>query len=188
MRKLLGSALVAAALVAVPAVAAAQGMAHGAAKHEFGVDLAFAYSSPDGGDGFFQIGTPVDLRVGFISGEKLTVEPRIALFYTSDLTSGGGGDGGYDFGLGLNLTYGMSPGGNRSGLYLTGGAAIELVDFGGGTNGSLISLNAGIGTRSAYGSGAFRPEAFFRYDLENTDLGAPSVMSFGLRLGLSLWH
>ena len=187
MRKLLGSALVVAALVAAPAMAAAQGT-HSAAKHEFGVDLAFAYSSPDGGDGFFQIGTPVDLRVGFISGEKMTIEPRITLFYTSDLSSGGGGDGGYDFGLGLNLTYGMSPGGNRSGLYLTGGAGLELVDFGGGVNGSLISLNAGIGTRSAYGSGAFRPEAFFRYDLENTDLGAPSVMSFGLRLGLSLWH
>ena len=186
MRKLLGSALVAVALVAAPAVAAAQGSS--AAKHEFGVDLAFAYVSPDGGDGFFNIFSPVDLRVGFISGQKMTIEPRVTIAYTSDLTGGGGGDAGYDFGLGLNLTYGMSPGGNKSGLYLTGGAGVELLDFGGGTSGSLISFNAGLGTRSPWGSSAFRPEAFFNYALENTDLGAPSVMSFGLRLGLSFWH
>lgn len=186
MRKLLGSALVVAALVAVPAVAAAQGQS--AARQEFGVDLAFTYVSPDQLDGFFTVGTPVDLRVGFLSGPKMTIEPRVSLFYTSDITGGGGGDGGYDFGLGLNLTYGMSPGGNRSGLYLTGGASVELVDFGGGTSGSIIGFNAGIGTRSAAGNSAFRPEAFFRYDLENTDLLFPNTMSFGLRLGMSLWR
>jgi hypothetical protein len=186
MRKLLGSALVATALVAVPAVAAAQGMAHSAAKHEFGIDVAFAYIIPDDPfEAFFGVQGPVDLRFGFISGQKLTVEPRISLEFISDDQTG---DANYDFGLGLNLTYGMSPQGNKGGLYLTGGAAIELFDNGGGNSGSVISLNAGLGTRAAYGSGAFRPEAFFRYDLENTDLGIPNIMSFGVRLGLSLWH
>ena len=181
MRKLLGGAVVAAALVAAPAVASAQAAG---AKHEFGVDVAFTYLSPDGLDSYFNFATPVDLRVGFISGDKMTIEPRVSLLYTSDLSQGGGGDGGYTFDLGANLTYGMSPGGNKSGLYITGGAAINLIDLGGGTSGSIISLNAGIGTRK----GNFRPEAFFKYALENTDLGAPSTMAFGVRLGLSLWH
>ncbi|MGH9258704.1 MAG: hypothetical protein ACRD08_02225 [Acidimicrobiales bacterium] len=187
MRKLIGSVVLAAALITLPAVAAAQAHGGAAAKHEFGVDLAFVYASPDGGDGYFNIGTPVDLRVGFVSGEKLTIEPRLTLLYTSDLLQGGGGDSGYDFDLGLNLTYGMSPGGNKKGLYLTGGAAVELFDLGGGSD-NFITFNGGIGTRAGYGDGAFRPEAFFSYRLENTDAGVPSEISFGLRLGLSLWH
>ncbi len=185
MRKLIGSVALVAAL-AIPAAAAAQ-MEHGAAKHEFGVDIGFVYSSPDGGDGYFNIGTPVDLRVGFVSGAKLTIEPRLTLLYTSDLSQGGGGDSGYDFDLGLNLTYGMGPGGNRKGLYLTGGAAVNLFDFGASSE-SIISFNGGIGTRSGYGDGAIRPEAFFMYRLENSDAFIPSEISFGLRLGLSLWH
>ena len=184
MRKLLGGAVAAVALMAAPTVAAAQG----AAKHEFGADLAFVYNSPDGLDGYFNIFTPVDLRVGFMSGEKMTWEPRVTLLYTSDNSQGGGGDAAYAFDLGLNLTYGMSPQGNKGGMYLTGGAAVQLIDLGGGTSGSIIAFNGGLGTRSAWGSGAFRPEAFIEYALENTDLGVPSTISFGVRLGYSLWH
>ncbi len=72
-------------------------------------------------------------------------------------------------------------------MYFTGGAGINLVGVT-GTSGSIISLNGGVGTRSPYESGAWRLEAFVRYDLKNTSLGAPNTLNIGARVGLSLWH
>ena len=181
MRKLIGSAVLLASLVGIPAVAAAQ---HSDAKHEFGIDLGLAYVSPDGGDGFFVLGTPIDVRVGFVSSGKLMFEPRLTLLYTSDVSGGGGAGSGYDFDLGLNLLYGND---HKAGMYFTVGGAVELVDGGGGSE-SFLSINGGIGTRSGYGSGALRLEAFVNYDLENTNALTPSVLSIGARVGLSLWH
>lgn len=189
MRKLIGTALLAAGLLVTPSLAVAQ-MAHAGAKHEFGIDLRIAYSKPDGGDGAVLIGTPVDLRVGFASKGKLMVEPR----FTFDFNSKGGIDtttgaatSAFIFTPGVNVLIAMGTGGHQSGMYVTVGAAYDIADFG-DISFSNFSVNGGIGTRSAYGSGAFRPEAFIRYDLENTSDGLPSVLTFGVRLGLSLWH
>lgn len=181
MRKLIGGVALVAALVTLPAVAAAQ-MEHGAAKHEFGVDIAFSYVSPDGGESFFAFGTPVDLRVGFIAGEKLTVEPRLSLFVASDDQFG---ETIFDYSLGLNLLYGMQS--NKQGMYVTVGGSYTVADFG-ASNSTALTLNGGIGTRAGYGSGVVRPEVFVAYILENLDDGVPSTILFGLRLGLSLWH
>ena len=189
MRKLIGTALLVAGVLVTPSLAVAQ-MAHADAKHEFGVDLLVAYSKPDGGDGAVLIGTPVDLRVGFASKSKLMIEPR----FTFDFNSKGGIDtttfeatSAFIFTPGLNFLVALGPGGHRSGAYFTVGAAYDIADFG-DISASQFSINGGVGTRSAYGSGAFRPEAFIRYDLENTSDGIPSALTIGVRLGLSLWH
>jgi hypothetical protein len=179
--------LLAAALM--PSLAVAQ-MAHSGAKHEFGVDLGIAYAKPDGGDGHVLIGTPVDLRVGFVGAGKVMFEPR----FTFAFDSKGGIDtttfeatSSFIFTPGLNVLIAMSPGSHQKGMYVTVGAAYDIADFG-DISASQFSINGGVGTRSAYGSGAFRPEAFVRYDLENTSDGVPSALTFGVRLGLSLWH
>ncbi|HEV8265799.1 MAG TPA: outer membrane beta-barrel protein [Gemmatimonadales bacterium] len=189
MRKLIGTALLAAGVLVTPSLAVAQ-MAHAGAKHEFGVDLGIAYSKPDGGDGMVLIGTPVDLRVGFVSQGKVMFEPR----FTFSFNSKGGIDtttfeatSAYTFTPGVNVLIAMGTGGHRAGMYVTVGAAYDIVDLG-DFSASQFSINGGIGSRSAYGSGAFRPEAFIRYDLENTSDGIASALTFGVRLGLSLWH
>src|SRR5512144_713510 len=63
MRRLSGTLV--AALALVPAMAAAQHSMENA-KHELGVDLGVLYSKPKGSDGVFSIGTPVDVRIGFV--------------------------------------------------------------------------------------------------------------------------
>jgi hypothetical protein len=165
-----------AVLVGLVLAGASVSAAQDAAKREFGVDLGFVYHSPDGGDSYFTIGTPVDVRVGFVSGEKLTFEPRVAFSYISDVL----GDAAYTADLGLNVTYGMQS--NRNGLYLTAGASTVLIGALGETA-STFGFNGGIGTRS----GMLRAEAFGAYLMENTDKGIPADTQFGVRLGLSFW-
>ncbi|MGH2609627.1 MAG: hypothetical protein ACRDHF_11150 [Tepidiformaceae bacterium] len=193
MRKLIGSVVLAAALVTLPAVAAAQAHGGGAAKHEFGVDLAFAYYSPSDLGGFsfekgVQIVTPVDLRVGFVSGEKLTIEPRLSFLFDSkggvDTTSGEATSG-FVLTPKLSVLYGFQ--GNKAGPYVRVGAGINLVD-GGSESASQISFHGGLGTRTGYGSGTFRPEFFVQYLLKNEDKGLPNEFQIGALLGLSLWH
>ena len=155
------------------------------AKNEFGADVAFTYVSPDGGESFFTFATPVDLRVGFLLGTAATIEPRLTALYISkagDFDGDGSLDSFSDIGLGANVTYGLGAGGNRRGLYITGGAAIELISAGQSEN--LVSFNGGVGTRS----GLLRAEAFVGYVLENTTLGTPNTLTFGARLGVSLWN
>ena len=183
MRRLRGGLV--AALALVPAMAAAQ---HGMEnpKHELGVDLGVLYSKPKGGDGVFSIGTPVDVRIGFVSGGKLEVEPRFTFNYAS-----GGGDNAYVFTPDINLLFGLSADGNRKGPYLTVGAGVDLthVSVGGiSASASQFNFNGGIGTRVPYESGAFRLEAFARYLLKNTSKGLPNTLDIGARIGLSLWH
>ncbi len=164
------------ALVTVPAVAQ-KAMA---AKHEFGVDAAFVYSKPSGGNGITQLGTPVDVRIGFVPKKgNLMFEPRVSLAFQS--TSGASA---HDLNLDVNVLYAKN---QRKGMYWTGGAGIDLVGVT-GTSGSIISLNGGIGTRKPYESGAWRLEGFVRYDLKNTSLGVPNTLNIGARAGLSLWH
>ena len=167
-------------LLGVPTVAAAQEVGH-EAKHEFGVDLSFAYlKAGGGGDGIFSISTPVDLRVGFIVGDKLVVEPR----FSFNLLSGGGGSV-YTFTPDLNFLLAFQ--GNKEGPYVTAGAGVDIFHLG-GSGGSAtatqFNFNGGIGTRT----GVARLEAFVGYHLENTGDFLPSILSVGVRIGLSFWH
>jgi outer membrane protein with beta-barrel domain len=183
MRRLKG--VLVAALALVPAMAAAQHSMENP-KHELGVDLGIMYSKPKGGDGVFSIGTPVDVRIGFVSGGKLEVEPRFTFNYAS-----GGGDNAYVFTPDINLLFGLSADGNRKGPYFTAGAGVDLthVSIGGvSASTSQFNFNGGIGTRVPYESGAFRLEAFARYLLKNTSKGLPNTLDIGARIGLSLWH
>ena len=189
MKRLLLSVLaMITALALVPGIAAAQHMEN--AKHEFGVDLGVVYSKPSGGDGVFQIGTPVDVRIGFVSSGKLEVEPRFTFNYAS-----GGGDNAYVFTPDINLLFGLGTEGNKQGPYVTVGAGVDLthvkVSTGLGsvsTSTSQFNFNGGIGTRIPYESGAIRLEAFVRYLLKNTSKNLPNTLDIGARIGLSLWH
>lgn len=187
MRRLSGTLV--AALALVPAMAAAQHSMENA-KHELGVDLGVLYSKPKGSDGIFSIGTPVDVRVGFVSGSRLEVEPRFTFNYAS-----GGGDNAYVFTPDVNLLFGLSANGNRKGPYLTAGAGVDLAHVKVSTplgsvssSTSQFNFNGGIGTRVPYESGAIRLEAFARYLLKNTSKGLPNTLDLGARVGLSLWH
>lgn len=187
MRRLIGgSLLVAAALSSVaPLSLAAQRRAAastGGAKHEFGIDLGVFYSKPDNIDGGIEIGTPLDVRVGLMSGKKMQWEPRATLLFSSV-----GGTTSYRFGPGVNALISTTPGGHRNGMYWTVGGTLLLGDNG-ANSGTAFSVNGGVGWRKPYGSGAFRYELILRYDLESTDLGIPNTLNIGGRLGLSLWH
>lgn len=184
MRKHLSSMAFVALLLSIPALADAQRRAasSGGAKHEFGVDLGLAYVKPDGFDGGIEIGTPIDVRVGLMSTGKMMWEPRFTLGFSSV-----GGASTYDFEPGVNVLIANSPGGHRNGMYLTGGAGLLLADNG-ATNGTAFSVNAGVGWRKPYGSAAWRYELGFRWQSESADLGLPSTISIGARIGISLWH
>jgi len=181
-------------LVLAPALAIAQAKGgETGARHEFGVDLSLMYTKEGSGCStdcsLFRALTPVDVRIGFLSSGPLSVEPRFALSYIT-----GGGAHLLQFTPGLNVLYGF---GTRSGLhnsmgpYLTGGAALSLTHVGAGgtsTSATQVSVNVGIGTRKAWGSAAFRPEAFFRYNFENSGKGIPASFDLGARIGLSFFH
>ncbi len=185
MRKLIGGTVVVAMLMSLPAAANAQRRAAsaGGAKHEFGVDVGVAYVKPDQVDGGIVIGTPIDVRVGLMSGgKKMMWEPRFILGFSSL-----GGSSTYDFEPGVNVLFANSPGGHRNGMYFTGGAGLILADNG-ANNGTAFSLNAGVGWRKPYGSAAWRYELGFQWSSESTDLGLPSTIAIGGRIGISLWH
>jgi hypothetical protein len=187
MRKLLAVAALASGLALVPALGRAQGGIGTMPHHEFGVDLAMVYQSPSGGNGVFQIMTPVDVRLGFVSASKVSLEPRLVLNFVSS-----SGSTAYDIGPDLNVLWKLGAGHgphNLMGPYLTAGAGINIISFGSGnSSGATVTLNAGIGTRARYGSGAFRLEGFVAYTPRNTSLGTASTLAIGARAGVSLWH
>jgi hypothetical protein len=192
MRNLTWNALVALAVAGGPAVAAAQhnGMSHGGSPgHEFGADLAFVYeheaSLLSGGAALNHvlIATPVDLRLGFQAGQKLTVEPRIVFALDS---KGALGKSAYMFAPDLNLLFSLGPDTKR-GAYVTVGGGVDL-QHAAGTSASQFSFNGGLGTRVPYESGAIRLEAFARYALKKVSDGLPNTLDLGVRIGLSLWH
>jgi len=184
MRKFLGSIALVAVLASVPALAEAQrrAAATGGAKHEFGVDLFAGYVKPDGVDGGIVIGTPVDVRVGLVTSGSMMWEPRFSLGFSTV-----GSSTAYDFEPGVNVLFSNSPGGHRRGMYFTGGAGLILADNG-VNNGTAFSLNAGVGWRKPYGSAAWRYELGFQWQSESADLGLPSTISIGARIGISLWR
>lgn len=158
-----------------------------APKNEFGVDLGLSWVSPEGGDSRIQIGSPLDLRVGFVSKSRLMWEPRLSFAFNSE---GLGGDAAYTFSPQITGLYSMSPQKHRSGMYLFGGACINLVSLGTSAidGGTTFSLGAGVGTRKRMGNAALRFEGGVRYDTEDADALMPSQFLIGGRVGLSFWH
>ena len=181
MRKLFAGALVAAAVLA-PQAAQAQSM-------EFGADVGVLYMKPSGGSGQFVILAPLgDIRVGFLSRSNMNFEARFNMSFAS------GGGTFITFDPGLNVLWKLSPqNAQRDGMYITAGADIAIISNkpSGGTSSSGIipTINAGVGSRMAWGnSAAKRAEVFVAYSMKNTDLGRPNTISVGARLGLSFFH
>jgi len=180
------------AVTVMPALAAAQqNMSHMEnPKHEIGVDIIGFYQHQSLGGVSFNhvvVMTPVDLRAGFLSGAKLSVEARLVFAYDSK----GGVDtaslstkSSYVFNPDVNLLWGFVS--NRHGPYFTAGAGVNLQNFGVST--TQIGFNGGLGTRVPYESGVIRLEGFAQYLLKNTGKGLPNTLNIGVRAGLSLWH
>jgi hypothetical protein len=180
--------LVLAALVLAPGITAAQQRRAASAtgpRHEFGVDFGLAWVSPDGADSRFRIGSPLDLRIGFVPRGRVMLEPRLALQFDSE---GFTGDATYAITPQLVALYSMTPQRHRRGWYLFGGAGLNFVDFTGGNSGTTFSLGAGAGTRRRVGTAAIRLEGGFRYDTEDSGALMPSQFSIGGRVGLSFWN
>jgi hypothetical protein len=185
MLRHLGVLSVAGSLAILPAPVAAQKAM--AVSHELGVDVAVMYQKLSLGGvsaNHILIGTPVDVRLGFVpkGKAKYMFEPRFVLMFDSkDPTTG---QSAYVFTPDLNVLFAKN---QRKGMYWTVGAGIDLL-HGGGASASQIGINGGIGTRSPWESGARRMEAFLQYKLKNTGKGLPSQLNIGGRIGLSLWH
>jgi hypothetical protein len=187
MRKLCGGMVVVALALALAMPAQAQrrttATSMGGVEHELGVDLGAAYVKPSGISGGIVILTPVDVRFGFVphSG-SLMWEPRGTLNISTV-----GGTTTYMITPSINVLYANGPGGQRRGMYFTGGAGLVLADN--GTNsGTMVQLGGGVGWRKPYGTGAWRYELAFQWTSENTSLGTPSTIAIGGRIGISLWH
>ena len=178
------------ALLGMPSVAAAQhemmGHEGGRPQHETGVDIALVYAKPSGGDGHFLAGTPVDLRLGFVTSGKLEPEVRLSLFFDSKEGGVAGAKSAYVIQPDLNLIWDFK--GYSKGPYLTAGAGVNLDKSGGFPSESQFNTNGGIGTRVPYEHGAIRLEAFGRYDFKNASKSLPNIFSVGARIGLTLWH
>lgn len=186
MRKHFGSALILTALAVLPSLAEAQRrpaaqQRSAGSRHEFGVDLGAAYQKPSGFDGGIVIGTPLAVRLGLVTAKKVMWEPRLSMEFTTV-----GGTTRYSVEPGVNVLYAMAPGTHRRGMYLTGGGALGLQDF--GQSGTILAMNAAVGWRKPWGNAAWRYEAGFRYSFENQSLGAPSTIEIGGSIGISLWH
>src|SRR5207247_9336037 len=126
MRKVTSTLVAAVALVALPHLALAQRAraAAGGPKNEIGVDLGAAYSHTGSGCttdcGGLGIGTPVDIRWGFMSNGLLSFEPRFSLNYLSGPNAGGGHP--LVFNPDLQVTYRMQKSHPTRGLYRQCGA------------------------------------------------------------------
>src|SRR2546427_1980081 len=184
MRKLMGCAIAAAALVALPQVVQAQrarASGGGGAKNEFGVDFGAAFGHVGSGCtascGTFEAGTPVDLRVGFLTG-SMSVEPRVSLSYLSQ-----GGGHLLVFSPDVNLLKPMGSSTARKGLYLTGGLGLNVISISGASSENQFSLNGGGSTRIPMESNAWRLEGFFKYSFESGALA--STRNPGARAGMS---
>jgi|SRR5882762_768229 len=188
MRKVLGGIVFVALLVSVPALASAQRRAAatmGGAKHEFGVDVFAGYVKQNGSSGGIALITPISVRVGLVKAGKIMWEPRFSLAFST-----AGGSTTYDLAPSVNLLYAQSPGGHRRGMYFTGGAGLDLIDQG-ATSGTGFLLNAAVGWRKPYGSGAWRYELGLQWSSDIKASGVviqPSTLFIGGRFGISLWH
>src|SRR5260370_41117118 len=95
------------------------------------------------------------------------------------------------FNPGLNVLKSMGSSSGHKGMYLTGGAGINMTSAkiaGISTSASQFSLNGGVGTRMPFESSAWRLEGFLRYNFENKGKGIPSSYNIGARIGMSFWR
>jgi hypothetical protein len=189
MRRVIGGVAAVAILMSLPEAADAQRRAAaGGAKHEFGVDAGLAYYDPNVGEAGIKIGAPLDLRIGFVTAKKLQWEGR--LIFDLDTKGGGSGQSSHIISPGVNGVYAMNRSTNRNGMYVTGGAGLNLVG-GGGASGTGFTFNGAVGWRKPYGGAALRYEFGIKYDGEIKDSGVPivpSVLNIGARFGISFWH
>jgi hypothetical protein len=169
------------AMLSVPASAQRKGGTLGP-RQEIGADFTGFYNKPSGGSGGIDLGMPVDIRVGFLTHNKLMWEPRLSFQYSS------GGGTSYIIVPGVNVLYQLKRGTGPYNLmrapYVTGGVALNFYDL--GTSWTQVSLGGGVGKRVPYGSSAARFEGFFGYTFKGG--GAPSSFAIGTRIGLSFWH
>src|SRR5216117_2674502 len=196
MRKLTSTLVAAVALVALPHLALAQRARSAASgpKNEIGVDLGAAYNNAGSGCtadcGGLGIGTPIDIRWGFMASGPLSFEPRFSLSYLSGSASPGGGHE-LRFNPDLNVRYRMKRSTTRRGMYLTGGLGLSINNSATGgpsTTATQFSLNGGVGKRIPMESNAWRVEGFLRYSFENSGKNLPSRLDIGARLGMSFWR
>lgn len=182
--RVVGRVFVAAAAVAVLAAPAA------AQRHEFGVDMVLASTKVDlpGADRVLRIETPVDVRIGMVSGGPLSFETRFSFGYASS-----DGNSSLSFDPGLNVLYrlGSSP---QQGLYLTGGGKIDISRVSNDDDSETdtqFGINVGVGTRMPMGAAALRIEGFYAMLLEKGSEGdedfVPASNAIGVRFGLSFW-
>jgi hypothetical protein len=181
MRKLLSGVALAALFGTIPSMAEAQRAAAGA-RHEWGADVGAGYAKPDGADGGIFITTPLDVRLGFVGRSNMMWEGRLGFDFSTvnDNTS-------YEIRPSINVLFANSAGGHRRGMYFTGGAGLLLADDG-TDSGTAFAVNAGVGWRKPYRSAAFRYEVGFQWNSESADLGLPSTIIIGGRIGVSLWN
>lgn len=184
MQRWIGRVALIGGLGVVPPAAAQHAMQP---KHEFGADIALFYehlSLFSVTSNQVVVGTPVDLRIGFMAGDKLVVEPRIFFMYASK-GGAGGATAAYVFTPDLNFLVAFRD--NKKGPYVTLGAGGDLTKLSQTTT-ARPTINGGLGTRVPYESGAIRLEAFARYAFKNEPNGVPTALDIGARIGLSLWH
>lgn len=176
MRTVIGGAVLAAVLL--PGVAVAQHEM--AAKHEFGIDAVFIYRKPSGRPSHWVAGAPADVRIGFVTKSRIMWETGFQF-----AVGGGGGTSDHDFSIGVSAQWAKD---HRKGMFLAAGPAVEFVGQSGSPSGTLVSVAGEIGTRIAYGSGAFRLSTGLRYSPKNTSYGTANAFNIHVRAGLSLWH
>lgn len=197
MRKLTSTLVAAVALVALPHIALAQRAraGGGSPKNEIGVDLGALYSHTGSGCtadcGGLGLGTPIDVRWGFMASGPLSFEPRFSLSY---LSGGASPIGGHVllFNPDVNVIYRMGKSTAHKGLYLTGGLGLGIQNAapsgGSSQTATQLSLNGGVGKRIPMESNAWRLEGFLRYNFENSGKGIPSSFNIGARVGMSFWR
>lgn len=160
------------------------------------MDLGVTSTKRDGFDGrILRIGSPVDVRLGFVTSRPLMLETRFRLGYTRSEDAWG-----LSLGPSLNLLWRLVHGSgyaNQMGPYLTAGAGVEYTRVRGpATNGTQsatqLGVTLGLGSRIGWGTAAFRPELFIHRVFESHTPGdpqhVPASSTVGARLGISLWR
>jgi hypothetical protein len=188
MVKLVGSALLVSSLSILSMPASAQRKASTTGpRQEIGADFTGFYNKPSAGSGGVDLGLPVDIRVGFLTHNKVMWEPRLSFQYSS------GGGTSYIIVPGVNVLYQLKRGTGPYNLmrapYVTGGAALNVFHLGGtggATSWTQLSLNGGVGKRVPFGSSATRFEGVLGYAFKGG--GQTSSFAIGTRIGLSFWH
>ena len=181
-------------LAAIAVLFAGSLYAQQAPTKEFGVDMSVASVGFDGeNDRFLAIDSPVDVRIGVLTGSPVGFETRFGLAYRSD------GDGSLlRFSPALNAVIGMSGVRRHLGPYFTGGVLMDMVRFSDSSDSdsqTQFGVNIGVGNRMEWGSSsAIRTELFVTKKFEKGNPGLfdsdymPGSLAFGLRLGISFFN